>query len=511
MMKRRVLSIVMALALCLGMLPAPAWAEEDPPPQEDGGELVLDVSKLPEGTQTIVIFNNRVSLLYADYRVTDIAGNKIDDAITQGTAFDYLTLTGRAQGIGIMVNADSADILVELAFSNLDITASDGNMALAVMDGTVDIAVMGDVSLSAPVTAIGVDGMRPTPTVRLGGPGSLTVRQTQGSDEHAMITHKSTVPLEVSIAGDVRMEAPNGYLFDNKRSSDIYPISIDAGNITLTDKTGSPSLNGVTLVSSGTLSVNGQTPAAKVEKDGAATYLFAGDLDDAFGANSGNDGATFTLLANVERTDVLAIKVGCTLDLNGHTIHNTNYHCISIGGTGDVTIQGEGEVISEVGHALDASNTTTLKGGTFTSRGAGSGVFVSDRKGTLIVSGDVVIRNTAGSIGLEVPGTASVQLSGGAYSGEEAAIWIDSGSDLTLAGLLESGYAYHSGDTPIPLPKGKVLTGDVTVELCRHNGDVATFAPIEGGGTEPAQHKLFGLRHNGWDRVLLLRVPRPGR
>lgn len=470
-MKKRVFSVVVALALCLGLLPAPAWAvEADPDPQE----LELNVGNLPAGTQMIFIKNNTVMTLDGD-------GEQIGEAQT----FSYLTLTGKAQGIGITVNADSADTVVELTFRNLDITSPADNAyvkPLEVMGGTVDIEVAGNVSLSAPQMAISVGDGRTTPTVSLAGSGSLTVRQTQGSMDCGMIEHNSASPLTISIRGDVRMEAPKGYLFDNKRGSDIYPISIDAGNITLLDKTDSPSLDGVTLVSSGTLSINGQTPAAQMEKDGATTYLFAGDLDSAFGANSGNDGATFTLLNDVTRTKTLMIYISCTLDLGGRTIRNTNYHCIYIGGTADVTIRGEGEVISEGGHALYAGVKTTLEGGTFTSRNRAScGVCIREAESVLIVRGDVVMRNTAGNYGLGIYSAKSVLLSGGTYSGGEAAIWIDSTSSnsLTLADLLASGYAYHSGDTPIPLPEGKVLTGDVTVELCRHNGDVATYAPIE--------------------------------
>ncbi len=483
MMKKRVFSIVMALALCLGLLPAPALAAEaNPAPQE----LELNVGELPAGTQTIMIYkNNIVLLLDANGNVTDIEGNEISDPETEGTAFSSLTLTGRAQGIGILVDTDSAGP-VDLIFNNLDIAAD--KMALSVMDGAVDISVEGNVSLSAPQMAISVGGRGTTPAVRLYGPGSLTVRQTQGSMDYGMIEHNSASPLTVDIVGDVRMEAPNGYLFDNKSGSGIYPISIDAGNITLSDSTGSTGFDGVTLVSSGTLSINGQSPAAKVEKDGDTTYLFEGDLDAALAYSSGNDGAVFTLLNDVTRTETLNIFISCTLDLNGHTIRNTNYHCISIDSTADVTIRSEGEInAGERGCALDVSGTAVLEGGTFTSRGGRDWpcVFVY---GSLFVTGDdVVIESTSSDgYGLFVRGEKLFDLRGGTYSGGGAAIKIFDSDSKTLADLLgndgDTRYAYFNGDTPIALQSGgKELLGTVTVKLCDHAG--ATAAPNNDGTT----------------------------
>lgn len=58
---------------------------------------------------------------------------------------------------------------------------------------------------------------------------------------------------------------------------------------------------------------------AEIEKEGAETvYVTAEGLDDAF-KNSGNDGATFTLLKDVESEKVLEIVIDCTLNLGGHT------------------------------------------------------------------------------------------------------------------------------------------------------------------------------------------------
>ena len=91
----------------------------------------------------------------------------------------------------------------------------------------------------------------------------------------------------------------------------------------------------------GTVTVN-ITAVAVAEKDGKVIgYYGESGLDAAF-ANSGNAGATFTLLANVERPSTLSISINCTLDLNGKTIRSTGEYApaldISSGAT--VTIRG---------------------------------------------------------------------------------------------------------------------------------------------------------------------------
>lgn len=92
---------------------------------------------------------------------------------------------------------------------------------------------------------------------------------------------------------------------------------------------------------------------AKMEKEGKITYVDADNLADVF-ADSGNAGATITLLNNVEREDFLNIKINCTLNLGGCTISSRGLYAggISTYNGTDVTIQGNGKVISEQSHAL---------------------------------------------------------------------------------------------------------------------------------------------------------------
>jgi hypothetical protein len=222
-----------------------------------------------------------------------------------------------------------------------------------------------------------------------------------------------------------------------------------------------------------------------VKSDGSTTYVDESGLDDAF-RDSGNSGATITLLANVERTNTLTIKVNCILDLGGHTITCTDSTVATYGNT-NVTIQGAGEVVSASGTALNVGGNVTLKGGTFTSGGSQfAGVNVNDRGGSLSVTDEkVTIQNTGGGYGLAVSNAQSVQLSGGKYSGTVRVISII--NDLTLGDLLghsgDTRYAYfdENGTTPFTGVLGnKSLTGPVTVKACDHS---TVTAADNGNGT----------------------------
>ena len=163
----------------------------------------------------------------------------------------------------------------------------------------------------------------------------------------------------------------------------------------------------------GTVPVN-ISAVAKVVNGSYTTYV--GNLDDAF--KTENDGATITLLKDVTRATTLAIKVNCTLDLNGHNIKSTNETCLSVYGSFAVTIQGEGEIISEQSHALVCIGTVTMEGGTFTGNGENFAGVYANTSSILSVTGEnVTIQNTGGGYGLAVNDSTSVQLSAGKYSG----------------------------------------------------------------------------------------------
>jgi len=222
---------------------------------------------------------------------------------------------------------------------------------------------------------------------------------------------------------------------------------------------------------------------AKVEKSGNDTvYVEANGLNSAL-SDKNNADAVFTLLkdvTNVEREKYLSIKINCTLDLNGHTIHSTGQYACAIGTYGNttVTIRGEGAVISEQSHGLSVLGTVTLEGGTFTSKGDQyCGVYVNSESAELFVTGEsVVIQNVGSGYGLGVNAVKSVSLLAGTYlSSTGDAIYICDYGLLppTVGDFLrhtdDTRYAYYQDDALVT--KGldsKMLAGTVTVKPCTH-------------------------------------------
>ena len=280
----------------------------------------------------------------------------------------------------------------------------------------------------------------------------------------------------VVFVGDTQVSAPADVGEDG-----TYTMTVSAADVLAA--AGGPG-TGITLTAkfvgnnnmadaAGTVPVN-ISAVAKVVNGSYTTYV--GNLDDAF--KTENDGATITLLKDVTRATTLRIKINCTLDLNGHNIKSTNETCLSVASSFAVTIQGEGEIISEQSHALVCIGTVTLEGGTFTGNGENFAGVYANTSFILSVTGEnVTIQNTGGGYGLAVNDATSVQLSAGKYSGAAGAISIVSGS-LTLGNLLghssDTRYAYfdESGTTPFTGVLGnKSLTGTVTVKKCNHTGE----------------------------------------
>lgn len=222
---------------------------------------------------------------------------------------------------------------------------------------------------------------------------------------------------------------------------------------------------------------------AAVKKDGAdSVYIDEDGLDNAL-ADSGNNGATITLLKDMERKDTLIINIRCILDLGGHSIRGIDGNeIVAIYAEGDVTIRdkaGNGKVISEQSHALVVFGNAILEGGTFTSNREGfNGVYVNN--GTLSVTGKSVTMQNAEGCGLAINKVQSVSLSGGTYSGGKEAIHVydyDSDYNFRLCDLLDNTgdtrYAFYQGQGGTLVTEGldgqSLPAGSYRVDVCEHD------------------------------------------
>ena len=277
--------------------------------------------------------------------------------------------------------------------------------------------------------------------------------------------------------GDVQVSEPV-----EAEADGIYTMTVSAAEVLLKGNA-EPNGNAITLTAkfvendnmadgAGTVDVN-ITAVAKAEKGGAVIgYYGESNLADAF-ADSGNAGATITLLSDVEPSTYLTIQIDCTLDLGGHTITGPmgRSQCVIVETNTAVTIRGEGEITAPNGIALTVNGSVTLEGGTYTGGGSESpSVYVLGQSAMLSVTGEKVsIRNTSGGCGLIVAQAQSVRLSAGTYSGTAGAISSTLNFSDMLAHMDNIRYAYYQGDALVTTGlDGKALTGTVTVKACTH-------------------------------------------
>ena len=111
------------------------------------------------------------------------------------------------------------------------------------------------------------------------------------------------------------------------------------------------------------------------------------------------NGGTVTLQNNVTANLTVPAGVTVTIDLNGHTITGNGSHAIE--NRGNLTVQGEGQIVSNNGgkaalyNAPDA--TAALNGGTF----SGNTWYVIKNLGTLTMDGANLVQNDAGSSAID--------------------------------------------------------------------------------------------------------------
>lgn len=187
--------------------------------------------------------------------------------------------------------------------------------------------------------------------------------------------------------------------------------------------------------------------AAKVEKSGSDTiYVEASGLADVFAENSGNDGATITLLDNITTSKQITVGAdNLTLDLNGktYTCTQNDFYLSFV----SLTIKGSGAITTSGYYCL------AMNGGTLN-----------------IESGSF----SAGESAVYVENNGTLQLTGGSFTGGQSTIAYESGE--VTAALKNYGkadaphYAFYQGSSPYT-PSGKSLpSGTFTVGTCEHDG-----------------------------------------
>ena len=366
-MKKRVLSMLMALALCLTLLPAPAWAEEADAPE--GGAPAADEPVEPE-QPAVQSEPAPQAAEAAEAAVAEVDGVNYDDiqkafdAVKQSNGgtlkllakcttpntsdkFDIsgnytldlngCTLTGR-----LYLSETSTSLTVKDSGTGGKIQATAGWSPLWADGGTVTIEsgtlateketgqalVFGQKAACGTLTIKG--GVFKTGYVQIGDTGGTTV--ITGGAFH-----------DLRVNGDYSKRVTlSGGTFDTvkrRNGSTIAPTDLLADGYTFVNRgTGAEvstsqvaALTNVQVVSKETANAS-----ASLTVDGTETPY--GTFEDALTAAQ-EQGGTLTLLNNVNLVTQVYVNSGTfTLDLNGHTLTSGDYNTLVVG-DGSVTIQ----------------------------------------------------------------------------------------------------------------------------------------------------------------------------
>ena len=396
-MKKRVLSLFMALALCLTLLPAPAWAEEADAPE--GGAPAADeqpaVQSEPAPQAAEVPAENAVAQV-GNVNYDDI--QKAFDAVKQSNGgtltlladcktpdtnkqFDIsgnytldlngCTLTGRlylsetSTSLTVMDSSTGGKIQATGSWPALwaaggNVTIESGTLATETDKGKA--LVFGYTAACGTLTIKG--GVFETGYVQIGDTGGTTV-----------ITDGAFHDLRVNGDYSKRVTLSGGTFDTVKRynGSTIAPTDLLAdGYVFVNRTTGAEvstsqeaALTNVKVVSQETVNA-----LASLTVNGTKTHY--GTFEEALTAAQKTQGGTLTLLNDVTTTPTDINSGTFTLDLNGHTL-TSGYNATLVVSGGSLTIQDSkgGGVISSTssdGNAVwcDGGNVTIL-GGSFPS------------------------------------------------------------------------------------------------------------------------------------------------
>ena len=380
-MKKRVLSMFMALALCLTLLPAPAWAAETDAPE--GGTIVQEKQqeKAPAAESPAILEQAAENGIAAQNGGGSTVENAVAEVTIGDTTTQYATLTeaitaaqnSKGSTVKLRANCITPDTSKRFDISGnytLDLNsctltgqlylsetstsltvkdsgtggkiqatagwsplwANGGNVTiesgtLATQNENAQALVFGDNDACKTLTITG--GSFETGYVNIGASGGKTV--ISGGAFH-----------ELRVNGDSKRVTLSGGTFDTvkrRNGSTIAPTDLLADGYTFVDReTGAEvstsqvaALTNVKVVSKETANAS-----ASLTVDGTETIY--GTFEEALTAAQ-EQGGTLTLLNNVNLVTQVYVNSGTfTLDLNGHTLTSADFNTMVVKG-GSMTIR----------------------------------------------------------------------------------------------------------------------------------------------------------------------------
>ena len=525
-MKKRVLSMLMTLALCLTLFPAPAWAAEDAP---EGGAIVQQEQqeeqqeKAPAAESPAILEQAAENGIAAQNGGDSTVENAVAEVTIGDTTTQYATLTEaitaaqNSEGSTVKlladvtttseIEVDSGTFTIDLNGKKLDRTSpftlsvkESGNVTVTSTQGTGTIS-------NAKSTAIFVND-------------NATVHVTKGvrlNQLYAMTNAKLTLDVGVIITGTFFTKADNIAPFLTGKAlqrcdetgtptADEY-VSIyqnydmdDTGCVIVIEHTsheGTPSAEHPCPIcgydGTQTQPTEPENPNPDVAEVNGTKYK---TLAEAIKAANGADIKLLTIVSENVVVDGDSIKAGVILG-NGATINAIPYPSNWVADrngipltmeAGEITLK-DGALAQFTGYA-SANNAIALKGGTLTvadtvTKIIGSVASESGQRAAIEATGGVLDLqgNTLLDGGLTMSGDAQLKnkLTAGTFtnSGSETySVSVEGSSQYTTVfDLLETGYAFAvynkdapTGDVIAKDTTTRELTEDVAVIKCTHKG-----------------------------------------
>ena len=495
-MKKRVLSMFMALALCLTLLPTAAFAEgEDVSISggvigggetggEGGGIYVAPGSPTEGGGGTYIPGEDTRTEIWCVSK-PDSIGRSYDGTTNGDTIPIDLTFTDGTNEIKLK---EGTGFTAKKTFDSAD---------AGWHTVTVEIALIGEAAVKYKLKAgeetftIGgnINKAYPNLTVTLyktactAGEKLLPLLSVEGAPEDAEVTYYYA-PIN---SGYLEFEGSEAVpkIDENTAISEpgTYYVYAKTGETTNYEEERSTTVE---------LTVNeAVVEAASVTRadgtDGGTYESIPAAL------NAAQDGDTVKLLADYETVEGageeeesgLTITKSVTLDLNGHTVDK-----LTVGdntSSGSLTVRDSGENGSVTGAVSLVSGTLTVESGTVQSLGGNGGTATitgGSVKGADLSSVSCTVTGGSGHCGTWQAGSTAVTVTGGAFGdvtfanprnvqltgGSFEKIAVSGASAVSLSALLANGYAFYSTSGAYQSAEGTELSS-VQVQKHTHNID----------------------------------------
>ena len=400
-MKKRLLSAFMALALCLTLLPAPAWAEEADAPEggapaadeqpavqsEPAPQAAVQAAEVPAENAVAQVGNvNYANItdafaavkgnggtltLLANCELPYTAGNRPSGYDASGSY--TLDLNGHTLNAWLELKTKESNLTIQDSKGGGKLQAPDNWNALSVNAGsaTIKSGTLASSSKGSPIafgdwedcgTLTIEGGSFKTGYVYIGYDGGKTV--ISGGDFHELRVCKvSGKKSNVSISGGTFDTVTLNY--------GITKEDILASGYTFvyrSDGSAASALTNVKVVSEKTANAS-----ASLTVNGTVTPYHT--FEDALTAAQQTQGGTLSLLNHVTLAQQAYVNSGTfTLDLNGHTLTSGALNTLVVGDGGNLTIQDSkgGGVISNTSSDNIAVycyvGNVTILGGSFPSK-----------------------------------------------------------------------------------------------------------------------------------------------